>query len=144
MQINRIKFKPKKLDFHHYKLLVDLLVESGISDSKASSFLNKKSEQDYIIGISILLLEHLAKLQWKIEVIRNNIFIVSPKDFANLKGRLEYKQELQDMFKVGKFDELSQKSVYNFINSLEFPRIYKKKKFQFSISSLMVKIYQPN
>ena len=128
MQINRIKFKPKKLDFYHYKLLVDLLVESGISESKASSFLNKKSEQDHIIGISILLLEHLAKLQWKIEVIRNNIFIVSPKDFANLKGRLEYKQELQNMFKVGKFDELSQKSVYNFINSLEFSRIYKKKK----------------
>ena len=128
MQINRIKFKPKKLDFYHYSLLVSLLKQSGISQSEANKFIDKKSEQENIIGISVLLLEHLAKLQWKIEIIRNEIYIVSPKDFVNLKGRMEYKRELQEMFRVGKFDELSEKGVYNFINSLEFPQIHNNKK----------------
>ena len=128
MQINRIKFKPKKLDFYHYRLLVSLLKQSGISQSEANKFINKKNEQENIIGISVLLLEHLSKLQWKIEIIRNEIYVVSPKDFANLKGRMEYKRELQEMFKVGKFDELSEKGVYNFINSLEFPQIHNNKK----------------
>ena len=71
MQINRIKFKPKKLDFYHYRLLVSLLKQNGISRSEANKFIDKKSEQENIIGISVLLLEHLAKLQWKIEIIRN-------------------------------------------------------------------------
>lgn len=128
MQINRIKFKPKKLDFYHYRLLVSLLKQSGISQSEANKLIDKKNEQENIIGISVLLLEHLAKLQWKIEIIRNDIYIVSPKDFANLKGRMEYKRELQEMFRVGKFDELSEKGVYNFINSLEFPQIHNNKK----------------
>ena len=128
MQINRIKFKPKKLDFFHYQLLVNLLKQKGISQTEANKFIDKENEQENIIGISVLLLEHLAKLQWKVEIIRNEIFIVSPKDFVNLKGRMEYKRELQDMFKVGKKEELSDKSVLNFINSLEFPRIHKVKK----------------
>tara|TARA_Y200000002_G_scaffold63243_1_gene48292 strand:- start:16576 stop:18522 length:1947 start_codon:yes stop_codon:yes gene_type:complete len=128
MIINRIKFKPKKLDFYHYRLLVSLLKQNGISRSEANKFIDKKSEQENIIGISVLLLEHLAKLQWKIEIIRNEIYIVSPKDFVNLKGRMEYKRELQEMFRVGKFDELSEKGIYNFINSLEFPQIHNNKK----------------
>ncbi len=128
MIINRIKFKPKKLDFYHYRLLVSLLRQNGISQSEANKFIDKKSEQENIIGISVLLLEHLAKLQWKIEIIRNEIYIVSPKDFVNLKGRMEYKRELQEMFRVGKFDELSEKGIYNFINSLEFPQIHNNKK----------------
>ena len=128
MQINRIKFKPKKLDFYHYRLLVTLLKKSGISESEANKYIEKKSEQENIVGISVLLLEHLAKLQWKIEIIRDEIYIVSPKDFVNLKGRMEHKRELQEMFKVGKFEELSEKGVYNFINSLEFPQIHNNKK----------------
>lgn len=128
MIINRIKFKPKKLDFYHYRLLVSLLKQKGISESEANEFIKNKTEQEHIVGISVLLLAHLAKLQWKVEVIRNEIYIVSPKDFINLKGKMEYKRELQEMFKVGKFEELSEKAVYNFINSLEFPQIHNNKK----------------
>ena len=39
MIINRIKFKPKKLDFYHYRLLVSLLKQKGISESEANEFI---------------------------------------------------------------------------------------------------------
>lgn len=136
MEINRIRFKPKKLDFYHYQLLVDILVKNGISEKIANQHLSKKDIQEKIIGISLILLEHLFKLQWKIEVIKKEIFVTSPKDFSNLKKRAEYKRELQEMFKVGKIEELTDKSVYDFINKLEFPSIHKKKKVSiFSIIS---------
>ena len=51
----------------------------------ADHFTRIQSEQENIIGISVLLLEHLAKLQWKIEIIRNEMTGATYGTAANLQ-----------------------------------------------------------